>query len=87
MTIAIHVDDIKVAGEALVVIAFRAHLTREFGELKFESKDFINSGVRHLQSDDNTVRLSQQHYAMSLQPHCLSRDPHGATLCACISRA
>ena len=40
MIIAIHADDIKVAGEASVVIAFRAHLTQEFGELKFESKGF-----------------------------------------------
>ena len=29
---------------------------------------FVSCGVRYLQLDDNTVRLSQQHYALSLQP-------------------
>jgi len=68
-TIAIHVDDLKIAGERDVVDKVMTKLQQVFGETRVIWHDFTNCGVRRVQ-DPRTeeVTLDQIVYVHALRP-------------------
>ena len=66
---AIHVDDLKLAGEPEVVKKAIARLQQVFGEMKLIWSDFTNCCVRHIQDPKTKeVTLDQIAYIAALRP-------------------
>lgn len=68
MVVSTHVDDLKGGGEKRVVAVLLRCLEKAFGKLNVEKKSFEHCGVLHVQHDDFSVTMSQQHYVQQLKP-------------------
>ena len=64
----IHVDDLKIAGEPVVVKSLLASLEKVFGELTVQRGTFTNCGVQHIQdSVSKGITLDQITFLSALR--------------------
>ena len=68
MIILKHVDDLKMAGAKARIEAFVAHLSKVFGKMEIEFKEFVFCGVRHRQQDDGSITLDQIKFLSACKP-------------------
>ena len=66
--LTIHVDDLKLAGELVVIKEIIGHLETTFGKLILQWNNFLNCGVRHIQCPKTfTITLDQTDYCKALK--------------------
>ena len=66
-----HVDDLKIAGDHAFVKGMLTFFETQVGKLKVErafKSAFDHCGIRHTQSENYSITLSQAHYAANLRP-------------------
>ena len=66
-----HVDDLKGGATTQRKASIIAGLTKAFGTLKQQERNFEHCGIMHTQTDEK-ITLDQTHYAMQLRPIDLS---------------
>ena len=70
-----HVDDLKLGGVPSVVDNILESLTKQFGKLKIQRKEFEHCGLIHEQSSDlQSITIHQAHYAQQLKVIPISAD-------------
>ena len=65
--ISCHVDDFKGGGEPELIKKILETISKEFGELKVQWKDFTHCGVRHHQDGTGAIYLDQNEYIKQLR--------------------
>ena len=66
--LTIHVDDLKLAGELVIIKEIIGHLETTFGKLILQWNNFLNCGVRHIQCPKTfTITLDQTDYCKALK--------------------
>ena len=69
LVVAIHVDDLKVAGYESAIRWFMGELEKVFGTLKSSWNSFTNCGIRHIRDPATSIITMDQHqYAQALKP-------------------
>ena len=63
-----HVDDIKMGALRKVMELIISEIERHFGKLKYHEGEFTNTGVRHKQLQDGSVRTDQDEYIKAIKP-------------------
>ena len=77
--LAIHVDDLKFAGDKQVILEIVGHLETTFGKLIVQWHQFTNCGIRHIQNPETMeISLDQFEYIAALKPMSTSAAPAGA---------
>ena len=59
MAIIKHVDDLKMIGSRKLIEKFVAHVSRVFGKMDVDWKEFTFCGVHHVQDEDGAIHLDQ----------------------------
>eukprot|EP00971_Amphidinium_carterae_P326946 6458059-Amphidinium_carterae.1 len=59
---SLHVDDIKFAADPEISTALIDTLTKRFGALKAQDREYAHCGLMHVQQEDGTVEIHQNHY-------------------------
>ena len=77
--LAIHVDDLKIAGDPKVILKITKAIERTFGELILQWHNFTNCGIRHIQDPETfECSMDQIEYVNALkQIH--HPDVHGGS--------
>eukprot|EP00971_Amphidinium_carterae_P147047 2913942-Amphidinium_carterae.2 len=60
--LSLHVDDIKLAANSEISKALIDILTKRFGALSVQENEFEDCGLMHVQHEDGTVEIHQNHY-------------------------
>ena len=68
LLVSVHVDDLKITGEAQEIDSAIAVLEKEFDALKLEEDSFTHLGLKHSKEADGSRSVSQQHYVTELKP-------------------
>ena len=66
--IRVHVDDLKLTGEAKQIDTAISVLEKGFDSLKLEEDNFTHLGLKHTVESDCTRCVSQEHYIAELKP-------------------
>ena len=62
-----HVDDLKIGGQPAFLKIIVDTLEYHFGKLKYEAREFTNTGVRHRQLEDGTIITDQDKYIKAIK--------------------
>eukprot|EP00971_Amphidinium_carterae_P295654 5871626-Amphidinium_carterae.2 len=57
--LSLHVDDIKLASDSEISKALIDTLTKRFGALKVQEREFEHCSLRHVQQEDGTAEIHQ----------------------------
>ena len=81
---AVHADDIKIAGKPEEVHTILVALQREFVDMKLIQGNFTSCGIRHTQHQDGSVTLYQEEYASKLRHIAHPQMSAGSTEDLCV---
>ena len=65
--LSVHVDDIKLCGEADVMKTVVEQLEAHFDSVKLEKDKFLHLGLQHSREADGTITVDQSHYIKELR--------------------